>query len=185
MSQRNGAIQKKVLLLLLGGIALGLSGSPRRYFQILNAVAKEWSAIDKRVLKRAIASLYKSKLISGKSNGDGTYTLLLTDHGREKALTYNLETMTIRKPNQWDKKWRIVIFDIPERLRKNRDALRIHLQGLDFFDLQKSVLVHPYDCRNEVEYLIEWYDLREFVRFIIADSIDNELDVAEHFRIKK
>jgi DNA-binding transcriptional regulator PaaX len=178
-----GTNQQKILLLLFGGIAMGLSGSPKRYFQILDSVAKEWKEIDRRILKRAIKKLYESKLIKEKENPDGSVTLVLTDKGKQKALTYDLDKMEIKKPKQWDGKWRVVLFDIPEKIKKTREAIRIHFKNLGFYEFQKSVFVHPYDCKDEIDYLIEFYDIRKFVRFIIADSIDNELHLKKHFNL--
>lgn len=184
MPRGHGNIQKRILILLLGGIALGLSGSPKRYFQILKEMEKEWKELNRIQLKRAIKSLYQSKLIKEKENLDGTITLILTKEGKQKALTYNLDEIKIAKPVKWDCKWRIVLFDIPEKVRKTRDAFRYHLKQLGFFEFQKSVFVHPYDCKDEIEYLIEFYDARKFVRFIIADHIDNELHFNAHFRLE-
>lgn len=181
MSKGLGETQRKILLLLFGGIALGLSGSPKRYFQILKAIDKEWKEINKQSLKRAIKKLYESKLIAEKYNPDGTITIVLTDKGRQKVLTYNIDEMEIKKPKQWDGKWRIVLFDIPNKIRKTRDTIRSHLKNLGFYEFQESVFVHPYDCKNEIDYLIEFYDIRRFVRFIIAESLDNELHLKKHF----
>lgn len=181
MSKGHGETQKKILILLLGGLALGLSGSPKISFQILKEMKKEWDWIEKQSLKRAIKSLYESKLIKEKENHDGTITLVLTDKGKEKALTYNLDKMKIEKPEQWDKKWRIALFDVPEKARKIRDAFRHHLKQLNFYEFQKSVFIHPYDCKDEIDYLIEFYDARRFIRFIVAEQIDNELHLKAHF----
>ncbi len=176
-----GEIQQKVLLLLLGGLALGLSGSPKRYFQILKSIGEEWKSIKKRALRRAIKNLYESKLITEKQNKDGSFTIILSENGKKKALTYQLDEMEIKKPTKWDGKWRIVLFDIPENIRKLRDVLRNHLNQLGFYEFQKSVFIHPYDCEDEINYLIEFYDIRKFVRFVIADSLDNELHLKQYF----
>ena len=40
MARGMGHVQKKILLLLLGGVVLGLSGSPRQYFKILGAIKR-------------------------------------------------------------------------------------------------------------------------------------------------
>ena len=109
--------------------------------------------------------------------------MVLTDKGKQKALTYNLDEMKIKKPKHWDKKWRIVLFDVPEKARKIRDAFRYHLKQLGFYEFQKSVFIHPYDCKDEIDYLIEVYDARRFIRFVIADSIDNELHVKVRFKL--
>lgn len=181
MPRGHGETQRKILILLLGGVALGLSGSPKKSFQILKKMEKEWQQIDRRRLKRAIQRLYESKLVKEKYNEDDTVTLILSDKGKEKALTYNLDEMKIKKPKKWDGKWRIVLFDVPEKSRNLRDTFRHHLKRLEFFEFQKSVFVHPYDCEDEIDYLIELYDARRFVRFIVSDSVDNELHLKTHF----
>jgi DNA-binding transcriptional regulator PaaX len=183
MSRGFGEIQQKTLLLLLSGLALGLSASPKAYFQIIKTASKDWREIEKRAIRRAIKSLYKSKLIDEKQNKDGSITIILTAEGKKKALTYQLDEMKIKKPSNWDKKWRLVLFDIPENRKKIREILRFHLKKLGFRELQKSVFVHPFDCKDEIDYLIEFYDIRQFVRFMIADSIDNELHLKQKFSL--
>lgn len=183
MSKGLGTTQKKILLLMMGGLTLGLSVSPRQSFKIINAVKEEWKEINEQALKRAIKSLYQSKLIKEVENNDGTITMVLSDKGKEKTLTYNLDQMKINAPKQWDGKWRIVLFDVPERMRKIRDAFREHLNNLNFYEFQKSVFVHPFDCKNEIEYIIEVYDARRFIRFIVTESIDNELHLKSHFKL--
>lgn len=181
---RQGETKRKIILLLTAGLALGLSGSPRKSFQILKSISKEWEELNRQSLKRAIRNLYMSKLISEKQNQDGTITMMLTDKGKEKALTYNLDEMEIKKPARWDGKWRIVLFDIPEKIRWARDAFRRHLNQLGFYEFQKSVFVHPFDCQDEIDYLIEFYNARKFIRFIIAESLDNELHLKAHFGLR-
>ena len=114
-----GKTQQKILLLLMGGLALGLSGSPRQYFKIIKAIGKGWEEIEEQSLKKAIRSLYQSKLIEEKQNKDDTVTLVLTENGKNKALAYDLDNIKIKKPPKWDKKWRVVLFDIPEKRKKS------------------------------------------------------------------
>jgi len=183
MSERKGEIQRKILLLLLGGLALGLSGSPRQSFRTLDKISKEWKAINEQQLRRSIRALYESKLVEEKQNKDGTITLILSEKGKRKALTYNIDEMQIKTPERWDGKWRIVLFDIPEIIKGSREIMRFYLKNLEFYEFQKSVFVHPFDCQNEIEYIVENFQLRKFVRFIIADSIDNELHLKKHFKL--
>ncbi len=178
-----GEIQRKILLLLQAGLALGLSGSPARYFRILQIAGKEWRAIERDSLYRAIRSLYQSRLVACKENADGTTTLILSKQGREEVTTYELDTMVIQKPEQWDRKWRMVIFDIPEYLKDTRDVLRTRLKQIGMIELQKSVFVHPHPCDREIEFLAEYYEVRSHLRFIIAESIDNELHLKSKFKL--
>ena len=181
MAKELGSTSRKVLLLLDAGLALGLSGSPTRYFKILKGVAEEWKNIEKRALHRAIKNIYQSKLADFKEQKDGTIILTLNEKGKEKILKYKLDAMKIPKMKKWDKKWRVILFDIPESKKKIKDILRFHLKKLEFFEFQKSVFVHPFDCVNEINFLIEFYNIRPYVRIIIAESIDNELHLKKHF----
>ena len=178
-----GSVQKKIILLLLGGLVMGLSSSPNTFFKVLRHLKDDFREIDNSTLNRAIRSLYKSKLIETKGNRDGTLTLVLSNEGKGRALTFNLESMKIKRPKQWDNKWRIVMFDIPEKIKKVRESLRFHFKDMGFYEFQKSVFVHPFPCSEEVEYIIEFYDVRKHVRFVLATELDNELRLKKHFSL--
>lgn len=129
MRQRYGSTAQKILLLLLGGAALGLSGSPTRYNRVLKSVAKEWRDIDRRELYRAIRRLYESKLVREVHHDDGSVELVLNRQGREVALKYKVDDLKIPRPKQWDHKWRVIIFDVPEIYKKLRDTLRFRFDN--------------------------------------------------------
>ena len=178
-----GKNQRKILLFLLGGIALGLSASPRKYFQVISALRDEWKDIDRRHLKKAILSLYDSRLVSEQENADGTVTLVLSKDGKREALRFNLEKIKIRR-TQWDGKWRMVLSDIPEKMKSSREAWRFHLKKIGLKELQKSVYVCPFECHRELDFIIEYFNLRKYVRVAIVDSIDNGLDLKHKFNLK-
>lgn len=178
---RLGPVAQKVLLLLMGGLALGLSGSPIAYFSILKMIGKEWAKINRRALHYAIKNLYKSKLVDIKENADDSLTLVITNKGKNIALTYQIDDIKIPAMKRWDGKWRIVLFDIPEKHKKARDALSQALKNAGFFKFQKSVFIHPFECKNEVDFVIEFFDMRPYVRLVVATDIDNALDLKKQF----
>ena len=65
----------------------------------------------------------------------GKLILKLTDAGRTVYLLSNDNV------DNWDGKWRIVIFDIPEQKRLIRDLFRRNLKKWGFKHLQKSVWI--------------------------------------------
>lgn len=67
--------------------------------------------------------------------------------------------------------------------RFSRDILCLHLRQLGFIELQHSVWVTPRPCKDEIDYIIEFYNIRKYVRTIIATNIDNELDLKHRFGI--
>lgn len=175
-------LKQKILLLLLGGVAFGYSYTPQKQWRLIKSIAKEWKSINERQMRMEINQLYRSKLIEKKENPDGSITLVLTDKGKMKTLTYHFEKMKIEE-QEWDGWWRLVIFDVPERIRKGRDALREKLKQLGFYELQKSAFVFPYECRNEIDFLTEFFNLRRYVRFCILANIDNDLHLRKVFNL--
>ncbi|PIQ68699.1 MAG: CRISPR-associated endonuclease Cas2 [Candidatus Taylorbacteria bacterium CG11_big_fil_rev_8_21_14_0_20_46_11] len=180
-----GSVQQKLLLLLLGGFALSCTRSTSKQWRLIKGMLEHWKEIDKGTVERAIASLYESRLIEERNNADGTTTLILSEDGKKRALTYRSRDMKIRPPTMWDKKWRVVIFDIPEDERDARNSLREHLADLGFYKLQQSVSVHPFECRDEIDFLVELHDIRKYVRFMLVEHIDNELDIKRFFHLER
>lgn len=176
-----GSVQKKLLLLLMGGVVLGFNKSPYRCKKIIEKMRREWNRINQQAVAHAIQHLYINKMIDYKKNIRGEVTITLNDAGRKRTLTYTTDTMKIKKSGIWDKKWRVVLFDIPETMRTVRNALRERLRQLGFYEFQKSVFVIPYECQNEIDFLIELYAIRRFVRCITAYHIDNELHLRKIF----
>ncbi|HEY4482751.1 MAG TPA: hypothetical protein VI953_01100 [Candidatus Paceibacterota bacterium] len=181
MRHKLGRLQKEVLARLYSGAILGLHRDPSHNRWVVRNLVQEWEEEERKSLNRAIASLYESRLVTERHNADETVTLVLSDKGHGYALTANLDEMEIPKPKHWDEKWRVVLSDIPEKRKATRDALREHLKQLDFIEFQKSVWVHAYDCRTQVEFLIEFYGVKRYVRYGLLEHIDNDLHLREQF----
>ena len=162
---------------------MSLTRRPDAYFRIVRNIAKEWRKINERNLRIAIKNLYKSKMVDYKENSDGTVDLILSEGGKSKILKYNLDKIEIEKPIQWDKLWRLVVFDIPEDKNKGRKALGAKLKELGFYPMQKSVFIHPYECKDEIDFITEMFELTPYVRFLRVKDVDIELDLKERFSL--
>ena len=174
---------QKILLLLEAGVILGFTRRPDTYFKIVKKVAKEWQNINKRALYRSIKKLYQSQLVDFKENQDGTASLVLTDKGKKRTLRYDIDNIKIKKPNCWDHLWRLVIFDIPEDEKKARNAFHNKLKDLGFYPLQKSVFIHPYGCKDEIDFIVEIFNLKPYVRLFTVKETDIELDLKNRFKL--
>jgi DNA-binding transcriptional regulator PaaX len=175
--------KQKVLLSLASGISLGFCRSPKQYFYILKQFKKDWENIDRGRLFRLVREFYKERLVDFKEKKDGTVRIILTEDGRKKALSYKIDEINIKKPAKWDKKWRIVIFDIPETKKRSREALRNKLRELGFQKMQKSVFVYPFECENEINFIMEFWGIRSYVKFLRAESITNESELKIAFNL--
>ena len=178
-----GKTGKKILLLLHAGASLSLTRNPRVYFRIVRATAKEWKKINESYMRKAIKRLYRSKLVDYKENQDGTVELVLTGEGRQKILKYDLDKIEIKKPLIWDGLWRLVIFDIPEDKKQGRMAFAAKLKEIGFYPMQKSVFIHPYECKNEIDFIMEIFDLSPFIRFLRVKETDIDLHLKQIFKL--
>lgn len=178
-----GPTGQKILLLLAGGLALSLTRRPDHYFRIVRDMARAWRHINEESLHRAIKRLYWSKLVATQEGRDGTVTLALTEEGKRRIVRYHLSRMEIPKPKRWDGLWRLVVFDIPEHRRRERNFLAGTLKQLGFVPLQKSVFVFPYDSRESVKFLVDYLNLRPYVRLFLVKETDIDQDLRHRFRL--
>ncbi len=169
--------KKKILLFLLAGVAIGLSRSPRKTGYVLRTLPRALRDVNREHLYRCVKEFRNKKLVSYHEDRDGIITLVLSKEGERHAIIYSLESLSITKPLRWDKRWRLVIFDIPEKKRTARDALREKLRELKFYELQHSVWVHPYSCEKEVEFIIEVFDIRPYVRYLETTQLTNDAEL--------
>ena len=180
---RIGPIQKKILLTITGGITLGMQHNPNQYFRTLKSIKYEWRKINQRNFDNSIQGLVNKKLLQEKRLKNGTIKLVLTPEGKtqSKKLDFLGNSIKFKKPRKWDKKWRIVAFDIPEKNREFRNILRHHLRKLGFKKLQNSVFVSPYPFEKMVSELSSLYCAKLYVRVITATKIDNEKQLKKYF----
>jgi CRISPR-associated endonuclease Cas2 len=175
-------LKRKILLLFLGGLALGFTYHPGKQWKIIKNVSREWRRINEKELWQEIRKLYRSRLVDKRENPDGSFTFVLSAKGKIKTLSFQFEKIRLERKN-WDGKWRLVVFDIPEKLKRARDALREKLKELGFYEFQKSVFVFPYESEDEIDFIIEFFELRQYVRTILAEKIDNELHLKKIFKM--
>ena len=167
-----GEMKEKILLLLLGGLAFGCSYTPHKQWRVLKTVSKEWKKLDQEKLHKNINNLYRYEFVGKNKKEDGSVELFLTEKGKWRALNYRLENIKNKK-GKWDGKWRMVAFDIPEKDKRGRNALRQKLKKIGFCELQKSVLITPYECRKEIGLLVNFFSLEKYVRFGVLDFVDS------------
>lgn len=183
-TRKLGPASEKILLLLEAGVLLGITSRPDRYFRILKEVQKEWKKMNERNLRDAIKRLYRSRLVDYKEYKDGSTLLVLSEQGAQRMLRYHLENMVIHRPARWDGLWRIIIFDIPERFRTGRNVLSSKLKHLGFIPLQKSVFAFPYECRDEIDFLVEMFQLRPYVQYMVVKEIDTDIELKHKFNLQ-
>jgi len=114
---------------------------------------------------------------------DGTDIVEITELGKKKVLSYDLENIKINRPKKWDGYWRIVVFDVPEKNKKARRALNFKLNDMEFFPLQKSVFVCPFECKDEIDFIAEFFGIKKYIRFVLAKNIENDEFLRSYYNL--
>lgn len=122
-------------------------------------------------LRKTIKRLRRQKMVSILTR-DGKEYLALTEKGKKKVLKYAIEELELKKQSKWDGKWRLAIYDIQDRRKAIRDAVRSTLERLGFLKLQESVYLIPYPCEEEIEFLRTYYYLRDEIRILEVSKIE-------------
>lgn len=107
----------------------------------------------------------------------------LTDKGRQSAEVLNLSAQKMRR-QKWDRKWRIVMFDVWEKRSGIRQRLRNMLKNAGFMKLQNSVWIYPYPC--EELFMLMRADLKvgRGMLYLIAEEIENDKHLRAHFGLR-
>lgn len=183
MKSIRSPLKRKILLLLSAGVALGLVNNPRSQKHVFETLKRDWRKINKQYLYRIVKEFRQERLIDFVEQKDGVTKIVITEKGKIRALKFNIDIIKISKPLRWDKKWRIIMFDIPEKRRAERNVLREKLKDIGFKEIQKSVFVHPYSCFDEINFITEYFQLRRFVRFGEMTNLSNEEELILKFKL--
>ena len=150
--------KQKILLLLAAGQALALSRASRRQLKVIGNLPRAWKQVDQKYLQRIVREFYNDRLVDWQEDKDGIIKMTITEKGKRKVNEFDPDKLEIAKPKKWDGKWRVVIYDIPHAKKSARDALRYKLYELGFKEWQKSVFIHPYECKDQIEFIVEFFD---------------------------
>lgn len=107
----------------------------------------------------------------------------LTAKGEAKLRQLEKHNYKLEKPRRWDKKWRVLIFDVPEKRRGIRDKVRNTITSVGFMKLQKSVWIYPYDCEDFVNLIKADFKIGKDLLYLIVDSVENDREIRTHFQL--
>lgn len=168
---------------VLGGvIAVGVV-APNLFsaFGKLQGKSRRVSKIGFYRLRQSFYDLRRRGYFEYIQNKDGVQIYRLNEKGKRRVMQLMFDNLFIPKPDKWDKKWHVVMFDVPHSRKKAREALRRKLKEMDFFQLQKSVWVHPFSCEAEIWYVADVFKVRPYLEILTIENFSNFKALA-HFK---
>ncbi len=133
----------------------------------------------KQTIEKSVESLRKAGLIKKTVGADGHIHIELTTRGKWHALLRSRAHDT--RIQQWDKIWRIVIFDVPVSKNKLRSELRGAMLMYGFKMLQQSVWVYPYPCDDFIAVLKSHLGVSGDVLYMKVSYIENDTRLRKEF----
>ncbi len=137
----------------------------------------------KKQINSAIDSIKRQRLIEYVCDSSGKTIVKITKKGETRLRAFAIDLMEIKKPNKWNGKWRLVMFDIPIRFTKGREALRHHLKELGFYQFQKSAWIFPYPCEDEIIFIADFFGVGKFVEILTIENILRDGHLKKHFHL--
>src|SRR3989344_8450425 len=115
---------------------------------------------------------------------DGKKYARLTARG-EKMMAFYQEKLRLRdeKPRRWDQRYRLGMFDIPEKRKGARGEMRVVMREIGFLRVQDSAWVYPYDCEEFVALLKAHLHIGKDVLYAVIEEIENDAAIRAHFHL--
>ncbi|KKP31830.1 MAG: hypothetical protein A2312_01105 [Candidatus Staskawiczbacteria bacterium RIFOXYB2_FULL_32_9] len=168
---------KIIEYLFLFGVISIVATSPYFLYNLMKLMLKSSSYSKDEINKFRNAFNYAKKnglILIEKDGYDVKITI--TEKGEARMKKFRIANLNINKPKVWDKKIRVVIFDIPNSQRIKRNAFRGKLKELGFYSTQKSVWLHPYECKDQIKILMDFFGLtNKQIQIFVADKIEDDI----------
>ena len=138
----------------------------------LGTVLKK-TGLDLAQQQRILAELRRQGLVDI-AKKDRAYQFTITPAGAHRLQQVMIDEIRIEIPEKWDKKWRLVTYDVPVKFSAPRQAFTNRLQAQGFSMLQRSLWVHPAPCFIEVEQIAIHYNIMRYCTLMEVDRLDEQ-----------
>ena len=128
--------------------------------------------LDKKLASLLLKEFRRQKLVVEQNLGD-QIKVQLTPAGMVRLQKLFINEIEIDLPTKWDKKWRVISFDVPINFSAKRIAFVDKLRSLGFVMIQKSLWVHPAPCLNQIEDIAQHYNLHRYCSFMEISKLDS------------
>ena len=180
---KRNQIRNAILLSAYGAVGVSMIIMAPNAVRLLKYVGKIVGPSPR--LKRRVSQKYSELIKQGifkRVNSESGSRIELTEKGKRLAEQLaQTEELRPKKQKKWDRKWRLVFYDIFDQKKITRDRFRRILKGAGFYPLQKSVYLHAYPCEPEIDFLKNFLGIGAEVRIVIAEKIENDDKFRDYF----
>ena len=122
---------------------------------------------------RSLKGLQESGLVERHSSGQNEYARL-TKEGRKKMHSLKLDSDTTLVNTTWDGFWRIILLDLPENRKSERESLRYLLKKAGFVCLKNSAWISPFPFEHLFTNIKKDLGLTTEMMILVTELVDEE-----------
>ena len=108
----------------------------------------------------------------------------ITPRGKTKLNSLLLEGTDALVPQTWDEFWRIIILDLPEERKRERESLRYLLKKANFVCIKNTVWISPHPYEHLFMNIKKDLGFSTELMIIVTDKLDPETQTAFFEAIK-
>ncbi len=172
---KNSDYSKKILKILSENRALSVPDLTQEILKDTPETAKNDPRKSQYAINRSLRGLMESGVIERHFSGQNDYARL-SPAGRKKATSLKLESDTAVLPN-WDGQWRIILLDLPESRKNEREALRYLLKKAGFTLLKNSAWISPFPFEHLFMNIKKDLGLSTEMMIIVTNKLDPETEM--------
>jgi len=130
-------------------------------------------ALSRYAVTRSLKGLREAGLIEQVSSPQNKY-VRLTKEGKKKLHTLELDSETTLVNALWDGFWRIILLDLPEERKNERESLRYLLKKAGFHCLKNSAWISPFPYEHLFTNIKKDLGLTTEMMIIVTQFVDEE-----------
>jgi phenylacetic acid degradation operon negative regulatory protein len=96
----------------------------------------------------------------------------ITPKGRQKLTSLKLDSKNGLISKSWDGKWRIILLDLPESRKAERESIRYLLKKANFVCLKNSAWISPYPFEHMFENIKKDLGLKNELIILTTNTVD-------------
>ena len=168
----------------LAGLAVVAASSPHFGINLLKGISRRNSKKEWRKFYYSLRYLNRRGYVQIMGETEVGLTVKITRQGESMLKRVDFDDIKLPTSGQWDGKWRVIIFDVPNKKSKNRLAFTEKLKTLRFIMVQKSVWTYPFECYEAIMILRKFYEIERYVTYLEAVEIEDELNWRGRFNLR-
>lgn len=127
----------------------------------------------KYAITRSLKGLKEAGLVEQISSPQNEYARL-TKEGKKKINSLKLDNETNLINTAWDGLWRIILLDLPEDRKSERESLRYLLKKAGFICLKNSAWISPFPFEHLFTNIKKDLGLTTEMMIIVTEYLDEE-----------